>query len=205
MCQEVFEIVKGMDRKSIETQLALQCAPLITGIKISNLLIIPAENEKVLRAVLMHTGICFYRLLKSEDRITFLLFRRNLLEEYINRTDIRNFFQREGYKEFGLGYILRTFQIRYHSYMTREQTFPHEMGLLLGYPIEDVRGFIDHAGEQYLYSGYWKVYQDVETKKRIFEQYETAKETLIQLLASGIHMEEIIRRYYGNNRLKKAV
>ena len=205
MCQEVFEIVKGMDRKSIETQLALQCAPLITGIKISNLLIIPAENEKVLRAVLMHTGICFYRLLKSEDWITFLLFRRNLLEEYINRTDIRNFFQREGYKEFGLGYILRTFQIRYHSYMTREQIFPHEMGLLLGYPIEDVRGFIDHAGEQYLYSGYWKVYQDVETKKRIFEQYETAKETLIQLLASGIHMEEIIRHYYGNNRLKKAV
>lgn len=42
-------------------------------------------------------------------------------------------------------------------------------------------------------------------KKRLFEQYETAKETLIQLLASGIHMEEIIRHYYGNDLLKKAV
>lgn len=194
MCQEVFEIVRGMDRKSIETQLAMQCAPLITGIKISNLLIIPAENEKTLRAVLMHTGICFYRLLKSDDRITFLLFRRNELEAYMNRTEVQGFFKREGYTDFTLGCILRTFQLRYQAYMIREMAFPHEMGLLLGYPIEDVRGFIDHAGENYLYSGYWKVYQDVEAKKKLFAQYERAKEELIQLLASGIHMEWIIRK-----------
>lgn len=194
MCQEVFEIVRGMDRKSIETQLAMQCAPLITGIKISNLLIIPAENEKTLRAVLMHTGICFYRLLKTDDRITFLLFRRNELEAYMNRTEIQGFFKREGYTDFTLGCILRTFQLRYQAYMIREMAFPHEMGLLLGYPIEDVRGFIDHAGENYLYSGYWKVYQDVEAKKKLFAQYERAKEELIQLLASGIHMEWIIRK-----------
>ncbi len=194
MCQEVFEIVRGMDRKSIETQLAMQCAPLITGIKISNLLIIPAENEKTLRAVLMHTGICFYRLLKTDDRITFLLFRRNELEAYMNRTEIQGFFKREGYTDFTIGCILRTFQLRYQAYMIREMAFPHEMGLLLGYPIEDVRGFIDHAGENYLYSGYWKVYQDVEAKKKLFAQYERAKEELIQLLASGIHMEWIIRK-----------
>lgn len=194
MCQEVFEIVRGMDRKSIETQLAMQCAPLITGIKISNLLIIPAENEKTLRAVLMHTGICFYRLLKTDDRITFLLFRRNELEAYMNRTEVQGFFKREGYTDFTLGCILRTFQLRYQAYMIREMAFPHEMGLLLGYPIEDVRGFIDHAGENYLYSGYWKVYQDVEAKKKLFAQYERAKEELIQLLASGIHMEWIIRK-----------
>ena len=194
MCQEVFEIVRGMDRKSIETQLAMQCAPLITGIKISNLLIIPAENEKTLRAVLMHTGICFYRLLKSDDRITFLLFRRNELEAYMDRAEIQSFFKREGYTDFTLGSILRTFQLRYQAYMIREMTFPHEMGLLLGYPIEDVRGFIDHAGEDYLYSGYWKVYRDVEAKKKLFAQYESAKEKLIQLLASGIHMEWIIRK-----------
>ena len=29
MSQEVFELVQGMDLKSIETQIALQCAPLI--------------------------------------------------------------------------------------------------------------------------------------------------------------------------------
>lgn len=38
MSQEIFELVKGMDFKKIETQLALQCAPLIMGLKVSNLL-----------------------------------------------------------------------------------------------------------------------------------------------------------------------
>ena len=45
MSQEVFELVQGMDLKSIETQIALQCAPLISGLKVSNLLIISAEDE----------------------------------------------------------------------------------------------------------------------------------------------------------------
>ena len=46
MSQEIFELVKGMDFKKIETQLALQCAPLIMGQKVWNLFIIPAENER---------------------------------------------------------------------------------------------------------------------------------------------------------------
>ena len=32
--------------------------------------------------------------------------------------------------------------------------FPHEIGLLLGYPVEDVLGFIRHQGKNYLYTGY---------------------------------------------------
>ena len=41
-----------MDLKNIETQLALQCAPLLTGIKVSNLLIVPLSNEKMVRGLL---------------------------------------------------------------------------------------------------------------------------------------------------------
>ena len=33
MRQEVFEIVQKMDKDNIRTQMALQCAPLITGLK----------------------------------------------------------------------------------------------------------------------------------------------------------------------------
>ena len=38
MSREVLEIVEKMDKKELKTQLALQCAPLLTGIKLSNLL-----------------------------------------------------------------------------------------------------------------------------------------------------------------------
>ena len=45
MCQEVFQIAMSMDLKSVEMQLALQCAPLITGARISNMLMIDSADE----------------------------------------------------------------------------------------------------------------------------------------------------------------
>ena len=79
--------------------------------------------------------------------------------------------------------------------MNQGEGFPHEIGLLLGYPIEDVVGFIEQKGKNYLYSGYWKVYGEVEKKKEIFRQYEEAKEELILLLEDGYDMHSIIERY----------
>ena len=38
--------------------------------------------------------------------------------------------------------------------MEEKGAFPHEIGLLLGYPVEDVLGFIRYQGKNYLYTGY---------------------------------------------------
>ena len=48
--------------------------------------------------------------------------------------------------------------------------FPHEIGLFLGYPIEDVVGFIRYAGRGCKLSGYWKVYGDAEAASRLFDR-----------------------------------
>lgn len=193
MSREIFELVKELDLKKIETQLALQCAPLIMGLKVSNLFIIPAENETVVQMVLKHSGISCFRLLRTTEKITYLLYRRKDLEQVIEHPKMRAFFQREGYERFTLGTILYTFQRRYESYMTAGGMFPHEMGLLLGYPLDDVTGFIEQKGKNYLYAGYWKVYADMGEKIRLFQAFEAAKETLIQAVARGIRMEELVR------------
>ena len=78
------------------------------------------------------------------------------------------------------------------------------MGVLLGYPIEDVTGFIENKGKNYLYSGYWKVYGNVQEKIRLFEGFQEAKERLIRLLDSGFSMEWIIQKY-NKNELRQAV
>lgn len=44
MSQETWEILCEMEADDVELQLALQCAPLITGLKISNLLTISPEG-----------------------------------------------------------------------------------------------------------------------------------------------------------------
>ena len=68
------------------------------------------------------------------------------------------------------------------------------MGLLLGYPVEDVKGFIVHDGKNFLYSGYWKVYTDVSEKMRLFRKFETARENLVQWVSDGFGIQEAIRR-----------
>lgn len=195
MCQEVFKIVQTMDLSQVETKMALQCAPVITGIKISNLLIVSSCDEEAVRIILKRTGIIHYRLLRQDNKTTFLIFRIPQLAAYLQDPDVQYILKANGYKDLSLGGILRTFQCRYETYMNQGEGFPHEIGLLLGYPIEDVTGFIEQKGKNYLYSGYWKVYRDVTAKKRIFAQYENAKENLILLLANGYDIHSIIQLY----------
>ncbi len=195
MCQEVFKIVQKMDLSCVENKMALQCAPIIKGIKISNLLIVSSCDEYKLRAILKKTGIVHYRLLRQNNKTTFLLFRIPHLAVHLQDPYVQNLLKDYGYSDFTLGGILRTFQYRYETYMNQGEGFPHEIGILLGYPIEDVMGFIEQKGKNYLYSGYWKVYGDVEKKKEIFRQYENAKEEMILLLADGYDMHSIINFY----------
>lgn len=205
MCQEIFEIVQSMDLKSVETSLALNCAPLITGVKISNLLMIDNNNEAALRVILKKSGVSHFRLLRLEEKSAFILFRRSHMETYLARSDVRKVLVRLGYDNFSFGHILRTFQERYQAYMNHGEDFPHEMGLLLGYPIEDVIGFMENDGANYLYSGYWKVYSDVSAKKKIFEEYEIAKETIIQLLSEHMDMKHILEIYKYDTPSKLAI
>ena len=196
MCQEVFQIAMSMDLKSVEMQLALQCAPLITGARISNMLMIDSTDESAMRVILRASGISHFRLAARNEKTAFLLFRRSLLEAYLNNSEALDILKKAGYEDFSFGKILLRFKKHYEAYLNDEhKQFPHEMGLLLGYPIEDVRGFIEHNGCGCLYSGYWKVYRNVPLKKKMFEDFEKAKESVIQLLAEDIDMRLILEIY----------
>lgn len=199
MCQEVFKIVQNMDLSLVETKMVLQCAPVLTGIKISNLLIVATKDEEAVRTILRKSGIIHYRLLRQEGKTTFLLFYKTKVSAYLQDPDVQRILKANGYRDLSLGGIFRTFQYRYQACIDQGEGFPHEMGLLLGYPVEDVEGFIEHKGHGFLYSGYWKVYGHVEEKKALFEKYEVAKETLIQLLAEGVDIRQIIEFYRENN------
>ena len=57
MSQEVFCIFKELNFHNIRTQLALQCAPVITGVKIANLLCINWDCEKKLNDVMCNSDM----------------------------------------------------------------------------------------------------------------------------------------------------
>ena len=52
-----------------------------------------------------------------------------------------------GYTDTNLKQVLPVFRAHYQQYLREKKVFPHEMGLLLGYPPEDVKGFIAIRGK----------------------------------------------------------
>lgn len=100
MCQEVFQIAMSMDLKSVEMQLALQCAPLITGARISNMLMIDSADESAMRVILRASGISHFRLAARNEKTAFLLFRRSLLEAYLNNSEALDILKKAGYEDF---------------------------------------------------------------------------------------------------------
>ena len=205
MSQEVFEIVKEMNLKDIETQLVLQCAPLITRLKMSNLLNIQNENVGKVIAILMNTDISYFVLLQTSHRTTLLLYQENSLKEYLLNEKAKRLLRRLGYQESDLNKALPIFQKRFYDYRKNGGKFPHEMGLFLGYPVEDVEGFIINGGQNFLYTGYWKVYENLIDKVGLFQKFEKAKENLIQLIYNGVSIENIIDKYSDNKLQKVAV
>ena len=64
-------------------------------------------------------------------------------------------------------------------------TFPHEIGLFLGYPVEDVVGFMEHKGQNFKLCGPWKVYGDVEAAKRCFARIQRVSQNIRERIDGG--------------------
>ena len=63
--------------------------------------------------------------------------------------------------------------------------FPHEIGLFLGYPPEDVEGFIENRGKNCKCVGCWKVYGDPEQAVRQFARFKKCREVYLRLYRDG--------------------
>ncbi|SDH79727.1 Protein of unknown function [Pseudobutyrivibrio sp. 49] len=180
MSNEVFEMLCAMDRRKVELQIVLQCAPTIAGLKTSNLLIVSRDQEDKVRFLLRHSKLMGYRLVYDRHRVIFLVFNKEMLVDYLSRNDVREFLKGYGYRTDAFGYSLRNFQERYDSYVHNRKDFPHEIGVFLGYPLCDVKGFIDNGGEDYKISGYWKVYENPDATKQLFDKFDDIKDEMVR-------------------------
>ena len=69
--------------------------------------------------------------------------------------------------------------------------FPHEVGLFLSYPPEDVKGFIDHRANDFKCAGLWKVYGNEEKARSLFAKYKKCTEIYCALWQSGSKLEQL--------------
>ena len=88
MSKETLDLMLSLNRQELEIQIALQCAPLLTGRKISNLLTVDRSFRSAVLGLFRSSAVSCYVLYESADRITFLLYVREKLEAYVrNRYD----------------------------------------------------------------------------------------------------------------------
>lgn len=187
----------------LEEQIAMQCAPLLAGLKPSNLLIIPAGMEAVLNHSLQGTRIALYLLSEYDGKQVYLLYKVNELVVYLMEQNVQGLLLELGYEGGELYSLLRMISQKYTAHKREREAFPHELGLLLGYPAVDVKGFMEHAGKNFLYSGYWKVYGNVRETVSLFREFGRAKEFIVRLVKQGYSIADITAMYYKskNHRL----
>ena len=58
--------------------------------------------------------------------------------------------------------------------------------LLQKQALADIQGFIKNKGKNCKCSGYWKVYDDVEHAKRLFDAYNKCRDRLLKAVAEGV-------------------
>ena len=191
MSIETLPILKKLDPQSIEYQLALQAAPVLKGIKIANLILILTGREDSFYPLVAELGLSAFKLGTVDEKTVFLLYRRKMLERYLRIEDNLSFLRKMGYEENDLYPMLKKLSERYLDCTLHGGQFPHEMGIFLGYPLDDVQGFIQNKGRNYLLVGHWMVYFDLEAKKRIFESYDRAQEEMFRQMAKGHGLKEL--------------
>ena len=185
-----------MSGACFEQILAGHCAPVLMGRKAANLVAVSKEDEGALKRLLAHYG----RILLSENirmevlcscktRYQILVYRPDLLQQYLMKGEAHRFLVAQGYPGNGsLKVYLEILKERYNKC----QEFPHEIGLFLGYPLEDVIGFLHHGGKNFKLCRYWKVYGSPERAQEAFDTFDRCKEFVCEKLHDGYSIREIL-------------
>lgn len=179
--------MSAKERRKIESLMALHAAPTLMGIKCGSL---PAFNakeydlhevERLFADGYFGSRINARSVTRSSGRMLVYVYDTVLLEKTLSDRDIRDFLAGCGYAD-----SWDTVQcIDRLCSRLGEKDFPHEIGIFLGYPLEDVKGFIANCGQGCKLCGTWKVYGDVEKAKEMFERFENCRLHLCRELRNG--------------------
>ena len=177
-----------------EEMLIRHCSPTLAGIKTANMFTCCFENPedikrdiRKLNSMLVKNGLKALPLRFSGNRALIYVYRpTRLTEDLKNRT--------AGCILSGLGYEGKTTRqciVHLKRRICQQAEFPHEIGLFLGYPSEDVKGFIENRAEGYKCIGCWKVYGNEQDAKKQFERYRKCTSVYCTQWANGNSIEQL--------------
>ncbi|MHB8128718.1 MAG: DUF3793 family protein [Mobilitalea sp.] len=197
-------ICEDMTRAYVIFLLVNHCMPVLLQLKPSNLIHVNkkyiAERADFLITVAKEIELfdCKYTVI-YENTTRYLLFIYNevYLEKVLRQEQKKVFLEAYHYTLDGetIENVVKEVKDRYSRYRNKKMEFPHELGILLGYPLCDVEGFINNKGRNYILCGFWKVYEDADQALITFENYRRIRENAIREITSGKTLKDIKIKY----------
>lgn len=164
------------------------CSPTLAGIKTGNLFsyyfdcLNQLKNQiSDVNYILNSKGVHVRLLRNTHNRALIYLYRPNELLKDLSECDVKDLLCKSGYSICNIESCIERLSDR----LGERTEFPHEIGLFLGYPLKDVKGFIENNGRNFKHVGYWKVYGDEHQAKRTFARYKKCTNIYCKKLSQG--------------------
>lgn len=158
-----------------EDHIIRHCSPTLAGLKTGSIFTCTYGTAESLRQTirrvnqqLRRKGLRLLPLRLNDKKALIYLYRPKKLTEDLTAPIAAALLQQEGYDA---GTCERCV-VQLARRLRQNADFPHEIGLFLGYPPEDVQGFIENDACRCKCVGCWKVYGDETEARRKFAQYK---------------------------------
>lgn len=176
------------------------CSPTLAGLKTASLVNIEYENEEALRSDMRllnekftGKGLRAVPLRYKCGRAMIYIYRPDQLLRDISAGRAAGLLSSKGYSTSSPEKCVAQLAER----INREDEFPHEIGFFLGYPTEDVEGFINFRGKNSKACGLWKVYGDVDSAEKKFSLCRRCRDIYRRCWEKGRSIEELTVRTAG--------
>ena len=180
--------------ESLEQSLIQHCSPTLASLKPASLFTLPFSSRGELYACLRDwnislrdKGVAMTALRENNGRALIYVFRKTRLRETLRSPKTASFLQSSGYRGTNIGTALATLR----SHLSALEDFPHEIGIFLGYPLDDVLGFIQNKGQNCKCAGCWKVYCNEYEAAKTFARYKKCETIYMRLWKRGRSVRQL--------------
>lgn len=183
--------------QTFEAELVALCASTLAGFKSGSIFSVrpvnhPYIEEKVTRwdTILSPMGIRMRILCQGNQNCQTIIY---VYRPAMAQSDLDDPLAQKILAGFGcLEYDLESV-IAHMSQRLREafDSFPHEIGLLIGYPAEDVDGFIRHKGCNFTCNGLWKAYGCPHQRQKFFSKCRKCERVCTILFSGDTPVEKL--------------
>lgn len=178
----------------VEERIVEQCAPTLAGIKCGSLFRTRSDIDAIASEVgnlnrrLNPLGVMVTTFRPSGCGTLVYVYRKDLLSR-IHESDTRSpeLLADLGYDLTDTESLVRCLGRR----IEERRCVPHEIGLFLGYPYDDVLGFMLNEGRCPKCMGCWKVYGSVKMANRLFSSFRRCRAEYSRKYHSGFSLTEL--------------